>query len=239
MNINRTRYKTLPSDIKVNSSATIQDLTQTILNLNRTLQEENLELSTYDIMKITQTVATSDQFGQAKASLGYNDALIINSLSEFTIGTESFKRGDIIYKDNAGEYHTIKSQTAGYYKPIEYDNASHMLTFEYDTSISTGDATIKDICIYKDPGVYHIQYEVNADWPFEKKFEICYSKIDNLGGEKEEEKEVPIFPIIEVYYVGDDEKQHALNINYTLEKDDSNWIFKAGSVPFNCTVVIK
>ena len=220
MNIDRTRYTTLPSNIKVSSSATIQDLTQAILNLNNTLRTEELKLSTYDVMKITQTVTTSDQFGLAKASLGYNDALIINSLENFTIGAENFKRGDIIYKDNAGDYHTIKALTAGYFKPIAYDKEKHMLTFEYTTSTSTDNVVLEGVDIYKDPGVYHIELEVAANNPIRYEFN-AYNLLLDIGGSS---KELTVYPIVEVYYEDDDNKKHSLDINYTLElkTGDSN-----------------
>lgn len=241
MNIDRTRYKNLKDYnkyISSTSSATVTQLTNAILFLNNTLHEEELALTTYDVMKITQTVSGSNEFGQAKASLGFNDALIVNSLTEFSIGSESFKRGDIVYKDNNGEYHTIKSQTAGYFKPESYDATKHILSFTYEVSNPSG-IRAENFEIYKDPGVYNIREDFSAGMAIkEYLFNNCKTEVNFSGGKKE----LSIFPTVEFCYKDDNQLEHLVEIDYTLalNSSETKWTLSSDTaLPFPFVLVIK
>jgi hypothetical protein len=229
MKIDYTRY-TVP-EVSGSSSIKVDSLGHILQSLDKTLKDTELKLSVFDALKITKTVSSSDEFGSKKAALGYNNALIINTLNKFVIGSETYKRGDIVYKDNNGEYHTISSQTAGYYVPTAY--LDDKLTFNYSTGVPDNTKGISGFSIKYDPGVYKQFKTVSSG----EKASIEFQALWTDGYHNEDEiTEEPIYPVIKVYYsLSDEDKYIECSVDYTLSKkrDEKNyWSFLIEAVDF-------
>lgn len=231
MNIDYTRYTDIPelTESVPSSSIDIKSLGYILQSLDNTLSKTKLSLSVFDALKITKTVSSSNEFGAKKAALGYNNALIINTLNKFTIGSETYKRGDIIYRDNNGDYHTISSQTAGYYVPTSYTEGK--LTFKYSTGVPNNTEDISGFKVKWDPGVYKQFVTVKSN----EKASISFK-----FGEIPETAQI-IYPTVKVYYYSSSENKYVeCGVNYTISKNESNFTVEAADeLPFNTIWVVK
>lgn len=186
--------ESLPNTQSV-SSFDINTLGKVIQSYEKAVEQINTELNYYDALKITQTVSNSAEFGSKLNSLSYNNALIVNATESFTIGNDSYKRGDIVYKDNSGTVHTIASSSGAYYVPSKYIASSHRLQFTAQPSINkqklvsiSGFSPVVDTGVYKEWKTYttgEISEEITA---------ICDT--DGSGN--------PIAPIVKFYRKDDD-----------------------------------
>lgn len=132
MNIkNHVDYKTFASAAAVDNNSTTGDFPffdvsknssteQILIGLNsieNTLSKLSLKFRVYDIYNIQATVSNQDECDNKLNSLTNNTAAVINSdrqLITYIRGQQVLlTRGDVVYKDNAGELQHIKSNSGG------------------------------------------------------------------------------------------------------------------------------
>ena len=105
--------------LKYNSSA--EDIIDGLNSIENTLSKLSLKFRVYDIYNIQATVSNQDECDNKLNSLTNNTAAVINSdrqLITYIRGQQVLlTRGDVVYKDNAGELQHIKSNSGGWYKP--------------------------------------------------------------------------------------------------------------------------
>lgn len=217
------------------SNFDINTLGKVIQNYEKAVGQINTELNYYDALKITQTVSNSAEFGSKLNSLSYNNALIVNSTESFTIGNNSYKRGDIIYKDNNGTVHTIPSSSGAYYVPSQYTASSHELQFIAQPSIDKqSSVSVTGFSPVVDTGVYKICNTYDEGSGILEEITAIYD-LDNPN--------TPIVPIIKFYY--QEESNYfrevsfpTLEINYS--STDKKWTItvKDFTVPSNDTYVM-
>lgn len=172
------------------SNFDINTLGKVIQSYEKAVEQINTELNYYDALKITQTVSNSAEFGAKLNSLSYNNALIINATESFTIGNNSYKRGDIVYKDNSGTIHTIASSSGAYYVPSKYIASDHKLQFTAQSSIDKQESvSITGFSPVVDTGVYKICKSYSEGKQFSEEIAaIC-----------DTDTSVPIVPIVKFY----------------------------------------
>lgn len=117
-----------------NSSA--QDIITGLNSIENTLSKLSLKFRVYDIYNIQATIANQDECDIKLNALTNNTAAVINSdrqLTTYIRGEQVLlTRGDVVYKDNAGDLQHIKSNSEGWYKPsLESD---HSIKFTYTNS---------------------------------------------------------------------------------------------------------
>ena len=128
-------YKTFTSAAAVNNSATTgefpffnvykgssaQDIISGLNSIENTLSKLSLKFRVYDIYNIQATIANQDECDIKLNALTNNTAAVINSdrqLTTYIRGQQILlTRGDVVYKDNAGDLQHIKSNSGGWYKP--------------------------------------------------------------------------------------------------------------------------
>lgn len=128
---NHVDYKTFASAAAVDNGATTEDFpffnvsknssTEEILSglnsIENTLSKLSLKFRVYDIYNIQATVSNQDECDNKLNSLTNNTAAVINSdrqLITYIRGEQVLlTRGDVVYKDNAGELQHIKSNSGG------------------------------------------------------------------------------------------------------------------------------
>ena len=128
-------YKTFTSAAAVNNSATTgefpffnvykgssaQDIISGLNSIENTLSKLSLKFRVYDIYNIQATIANQEECDIKLNALTNNTAAVINSdrqLTTYIRGEQVLlTRGDIVYKDNAGDLQHIKSNSGGWYKP--------------------------------------------------------------------------------------------------------------------------
>ena len=128
-------YKTFTSAAAVNNSATTgefpffnvykgssaQDIISGLNSIENTLSKLSLKFRVYDIYNIQATIANQEECDIKLNALTNNTAAIINSdrqLTTYILGEQVLlTRGDVVYKDNAGDLQHIKSNSGGWYKP--------------------------------------------------------------------------------------------------------------------------
>ena len=131
---NHVDYKTFASAAAVDNGATgdfpffnvsKNSSTEEILiglnSIENTLSKLSLKFRVYDIYNIQSTVSNQDECDNKLNSLTNNTAAVINSdrqLITYIRGEQVLlTRGDVVYKDNAGDLQHIKSNSGGWYKP--------------------------------------------------------------------------------------------------------------------------
>ena len=117
-----------------NSSA--EDIITGLNSIENTLSKLSLKFRVYDIYNIQATIANQDECDIKLNALTNNTAAVINSdrqLTTYIRGEQVLlTRGDVIYKDNAGDLQHIKSNSGGWYKPsLESGN---LIKFTYTNS---------------------------------------------------------------------------------------------------------
>lgn len=198
------------------SNFDINTLGKVIQSYEKAVEQINTELNYYDALKITQTVSNSAEFGAKLNSLSYNNALIINATESFTIGNNSYKRGDIVYKDNSGTVHTIASSSGAYYVPSKYTD--HKLQFTAQSSIDKQQSVlIPGFSPVVDTGVYKICKSYSEGKQFSEEIAaIC--DIDTS---------VPIVPIVKFYRKDSDYFREVsfptLKIKYSNTNNNKKW----------------
>ena len=128
-------YKTFTSAAAVNNSATTgefpffnvykgssaQDIISGLNSIENTLSKLSLKFRVYDIYNIQATIANQEECDIKLNALTNNTAAVINSdrqLTTYIRGQQILlTRGDVVYKDNAGDLQHIKSNSGGWYKP--------------------------------------------------------------------------------------------------------------------------
>lgn len=102
-----------------NSSA--EDIITGLNSIENTLSKLSLKFRVYDIYNIQATIANQEECDIKLNALTNNTAAVINSdrqLTTYIRGEQVLlTRGDVVYKDNAGDLQHIKSNSGGWYKP--------------------------------------------------------------------------------------------------------------------------
>ena len=207
-------YKTFTSAAAVNNSATTgefpffnvykgssaQDIISGLNSIENTLSKLSLKFRVYDIYNIQATVSNQDECDNKLNSLTNNTAAVINSdrqLITYIRGEQVLlTRGDVVYKDNAGELQHIKSNSGGWYKPnpeLKIDeNGNKFIEFVYTNS------AIEDVSFNYDPievaqiyGLYEDDINVSVDGGISK--EKTLKSFDNVG------TSTPIYPLVKNY----------------------------------------
>lgn len=120
--------------VSKNSSA--QDIINGLNSIENTLSILSLKFRVYDIYNIQATIANQDECDIKLSALTNNTAAVINSdrqLITYIRGQQILlTRGDVVYKDNAGDLQHIKSNSGGWYKPSLEDG--NWIKFTYTNS---------------------------------------------------------------------------------------------------------
>lgn len=120
--------------VRENSSA--QDIINGLNSIENTLSKLSLKFRVYDIYNIQATIANQEECDIKLNALTNNTAAVINSdrqLTTYIRGEQVLlTRGDVVYKDNAGDLQHIKSNSGGWYKPSLTD--SNWIKFTYTNS---------------------------------------------------------------------------------------------------------
>ena len=117
-----------------NSSA--EDIITGLNSIENTLSKLSLKFRVYDIYNIQATISNQEECDIKLNALTNNTAAVINSdrqLTTYIRGEQVLlTRGDVVYKDNAGDLQHIKSNSGGWYKPsLESGN---LIKFTYTNS---------------------------------------------------------------------------------------------------------
>lgn len=117
-----------------NSSA--EDIITGLNSIENTLSKLSLKFRVYDIYNIQATIANQEECDIKLNALTNNTAAVINSdrqLTTYIRGQQVLlTRGDVVYKDNAGDLQHIKSNSGGWYKPSLTEN--NWIKFTYTNS---------------------------------------------------------------------------------------------------------
>lgn len=120
--------------VSKNSSA--QDIINGLNSIENTLSTLSLKFRVYDIYNIQATIANQEECDIKLSALTNNTAAVINSdrqLITYIRGQQILlTRGDVVYKDNAGDLQHIKSNSGGWYKPSLEDG--NWIKFTYTNS---------------------------------------------------------------------------------------------------------
>lgn len=132
---NHVDYKTFTSAAASNGSTgdgfkffgntnerSAEDILNGLNSIENTLSKLSLKFRVYDIYNIQATIANQEECDIKLNALTNNTAAVINSdrqLITYIRGQQVLlTRGDMVYKDNAGDLQHIKSNSGGWYKPI-------------------------------------------------------------------------------------------------------------------------
>ena len=132
---NHVDYKTFASAAAVDNGATgdfpffnvsknssTEEILSGLNSIENTLSKLSLKFRVYDIYNIQATIANQEECDIKLNALTNNTAAVINSdrqLITYIRGQQVLlTRGDVVYKDNAGDLQHIKSNSGGWYKPI-------------------------------------------------------------------------------------------------------------------------
>lgn len=173
-----------------NSSA--QDIINGLNSIENTLSKLSLKFRVYDIYNIQATVWNQDECDIKLNSLTNNTAAVINSdhqLITYIRGQQVLlTRGDVVYKDNAGDLQHIKSNSGGWYKPSLSSN--HWIKFSYTNSDK------EDVSLQADPvkisQIYGLYGVINANST------TATSKEETLKFINDNTKQ-PIYPLVKNY----------------------------------------
>ena len=199
-------YKTFTSAAAVNNSATTgefpffnvykgssaQDIISGLNSIENTLSKLSLKFRVYDIYNIQATIANQEECDIKLNALTNNTAAIINSdrqLTTYIRGEQVLlTRGDVVYKDNAGDLQHIKSNSGGWYKPSLESN--HWIKFTYTNSDK------EDLSLQADPvkipQIYGLYGVVNANSTAATSEEKTLKFIGNNTAH-------PIYPLVKNY----------------------------------------
>lgn len=184
--------------LKYNSSA--EDIIDGLNSIENTLSKLSLKFRVYDIYNIQATVLNQDECDNKLNSLTNNTAAVINSdrqLITYIRGQQVLlTRGDVVYKDNAGELQHIKSNSGGWYKPnpeLKIDEKGNkFVEFVYTNS------AIEDVSFNYDPievaqiyGLYEDDINISVDGGVST--EKTLKSFDNAG------INTPIYPLVKNY----------------------------------------
>ena len=199
-------YKTFTSAAAVNNSATTgefpffnvykgssaQDIISGLNSIENTLSKLSLKFRVYDIYNIQATIANQEECDIKLNALTNNTAAVINSdrqLITYIRGEQVLlTRGDVVYKDNAGDLQHIKSNSGGWYKPSLESN--HWIKFTYTNSDK------EDLSLQADPvkipQIYGLYGVVNANSTAATSEEKTLKFIGNNTAH-------PIYPLVKNY----------------------------------------
>lgn len=174
-----------------NSSA--QDIITGLNSIENTLSKLSLKFRVYDIYNIQATIANQDECDIKLNALTNNTAAVINSdrqLTTYIRGEQVLlTRGDVVYKDNAGDLQHIKSNSGGWYKP-SLENTTHSIKFTYTNSDK------EDLLLQADPvkipQIYGLYGVVDANSTTTTSEEKTLKFINN-------NTKHPIYPLVKNY----------------------------------------
>lgn len=184
--------------LKYNSSA--EDIIDGLNSIENTLSKLSLKFRVYDIYNIQATVLNQDECDNKLNSLTNNTAAVINSdrqLITYIRGQQVLlTRGDVVYKDNAGELQHIKSNSGGWYKPNHElktdEDGNQFVEFVYTNS------AMEDVSFNYDPievaqiyGLYEDDINTSVDGGIST--EKTVKSFDNAG------INTPIYPLVKNY----------------------------------------
>lgn len=214
----------------VNKNSSAQDIINGLNSIENTLSTLSLKFRVYDIYNIQATIANQEECDIKLNALTNNTAAVINSdrqLTTYIRGEQVLlTRGDVVYKDNAGDLQHIKSNSGGWYKPsLESGN---LIKFTYTNSdkepLSLKADPVKISQIY---GLYGIADDANSTIKKTLKFignntaHPIYPLVKNyrsMGAGKEEIcLDDPFFTL--GYNITDDD---ATNSKFTLKYQNRN-----------------
>lgn len=125
-----------------NSSA--EQILEGLNSIENTLSKLSLTFRVYDFYNIQQTISQQDECNAKINALINNSAAIINSNNSISTDLDGqpvvLTRGDVVYKDNAGDLQLIKGSSGGWYKPVDGSDKGK-ITFKY-TRTDTDDVVI-------------------------------------------------------------------------------------------------
>lgn len=210
---NHVDYKTFASAAAVDNGATgdfpffnvsrnssTEEILRGLNSIENTLSKLSLKFRVYDIYNIQATVSNQDECDNKLNSLTKNTAAVINSdrqLITYIRGQQVLlTRGDVVYKDNAGELQHIKSNSGGWYKPnpeLKTDeNGNQLIEFVYTNS------AIEDVSFNYNPvevaqiyGLYEDNVKVSTTGISKEK---TLKSFDNTVGTS-----TPIYPLVKNY----------------------------------------
>lgn len=210
---NHVDYKTFTSAAASNGSTgdefkffgntnerSAEDILNGLNSIENTLSKLSLKFRVYDIYNIQATIANQEECDIKLNALTNNTAAVINSdrqLITYIRGQQVLlTRGDVVYKDNAGDLQHIKSNSGGWYKPIPIK------------AIEDGKEVVKSVKFK-----YTSSDRTDVDLPF-KPVEISniygfYEDITVSGGlsttqtlkyfENDKGEHLPIYPLVKNY----------------------------------------
>ena len=210
---NHVDYKTFTSAAASNGSTgdefkffgntnerSAEDILNGLNSIENTLSKLSLKFRVYDIYNIQATIANQEECDIKLNALTNNTAAVINSdrqLITYIRGQQVLlTRGDVVYKDNAGELQHIKSNSGGWYKPnpeLKIDeNGNQFVEFVYTNS------AIEDVSFNYDPievaqiyGLYEDNIKVSVDAGISR--EKTLKSFDNAGTNTQ------IYPLVKNY----------------------------------------
>ena len=210
---NHVDYKTFASAAAVNNGATgdfpffnvsknssTEEILSGLNSIENTLSKLSLKFRVYDIYNIQATVSNQDECDKKLNSLTNNTAAVINSdrqLITYIRGEQVLlTRGDVVYKDNAGELQHIKSNSGGWYKPnpeLKIDEKGNQFVEFVYTSSATEDVSFNydPIEVAQIYGLYGDDINVSVDGGVSK--EETLKSFDNAG------TNTTIYPLVKNY----------------------------------------
>ena len=210
---NHVDYKTFASAAAVNNGATgdfpffdvsknssTEEILMGLNSIENTLSKLSLKFRVYDIYNIQATVSNQDECDNKLNSLTNNTAAVINSdrqLITYIRGEQVLlTRGDVVYKDNAGELQHIKSNSGGWYKPnseLKIDEKGNQFVEFVYTSSATEDVSFNydPIEVAQIYGLYEDNIKVSLDASISR--EKTLKSFDNVG------TSTPIYPLVKNY----------------------------------------
>ena len=218
-----------------NSSA--EDIITGLNSIENTLSKLSLKFRVYDIYNIQATIANQEECDIKLNALTNNTAAVINSdrqLTTYIRGEQVLlTRGDVVYKDNAGDLQHIKSNSGGWYKPSLESN--HSIKFTYTNSdkepLSLNADPVKIPQIY---GLYGVADDANSTIEETLKF---------IGNNTA----YPIYPLVKNYRsmgagkeeICLDEPFFTLGYNITDDATNSKFTLKYQNRNLSVSYVIK
>ena len=201
-----------------NSSA--QDIITGLNSIENTLSKLSLKFRVYDIYNIQATIANQEECDIKLNALTNNTAAVINSdrqLTTYIRGEQVLlTRGNVVYKDNAGDLQHIKSHSGGWYKPSLGE--SNWIKFTYTNS------DIADVSLQEDPveisQIYGLYGAVNVNST------TAISEEKTLKFINDNTKN-PIYPLVKNYRsMGTDKEEICLDdpfftLGYNIIADDA------------------
>lgn len=118
----------------------IDDLKSNLSSLAENVNKIGKEISYLDLYNITTAIENKEDFQKEVNFLAPNSAAVINAPS-FSIDNITYKTGDIMLRNNAGDLIHIKAQAGGVYFPAQIlkdKDGQYQIIFQYSEAIISG-----------------------------------------------------------------------------------------------------